>query len=105
MSEITPLEWDEWREHPLTKKAMAFIENQIEVRFGGEADRMMRDNYLSLLTSDREKIYFARLRGQIECAKEIHGILKEPLSDLIEEEKDEEDRPKGLSATRIPRSG
>lgn len=81
---ITPEEWDEFRSDPLVKRVMDFIVSTTNEQWGGDADSIARNQYQALLTDPRQQIYYARLRGHVECANELKDMLNRPLEDLID---------------------
>lgn len=85
---MTPEDWDSWRSDPLTTLAFKELAALAEVQWGRQAKTMAEDGYAQLFGSVHDQVYYARLRGHVECVNELTEALKKPLSELKTDEEE-----------------
>lgn len=90
--DLTPGEWDHWRDSPLTKKCVAFLCAQAEKQWGRRADNMMRERYADIFADPKRQADYSALRGGLDAFKELSAALEKTLDDVIDPESDAENQ-------------
>lgn len=92
-AEITPDEWDIWREDHLTIRCLGYIRRLVEEEIGRVAREEAEENYSDLFADPARQARYAALRGRIEGVNDILRLIQIDLDNLTEENATQKDRP------------